>query len=72
MATDWPQFVRPATSVIAQHYSSTTFVSPHFHSRQEKFGTLLKNVIFSVCFYFLKNCASLKVCNVKLHVTLVS
>jgi hypothetical protein len=26
-----------ATSVIAQHYSSATFVSPRLHSRKEKF-----------------------------------
>jgi hypothetical protein len=54
MAPDWPQLVRPATSVIAQQYSPTTFVSLHFHPGQEKFGTLLKNIILSICFYFLK------------------
>jgi len=64
MAPDWPQLVRPTTSVIAQQYSSTTFVSLHFHSRQEKFGTLFKDVILSICFYFLKiaevlNCVTL-------------
>jgi len=54
MAPDWPQHVRPAYSVIAQQYSSTAFVSLRFHSRQEKFGTLFKNVILSIFFCFLK------------------
>jgi len=54
MAPDLPQLVHPATSVTAQQYSSTTFVSLHFHSRQEKFGTLLKDVILPICFYFLE------------------
>jgi hypothetical protein len=72
MVPDWPQLVCSATSVIAQQYSSTTFVSLHFHSHQEKFRTLFKNVILSICFYFLKNCTSLKLCNVKLHLTAVS
>jgi hypothetical protein len=52
MAPDWPQLVRSATSVIAQQYSSTTFLSLHFHSHHEKFGTLFKNVILSICSIF--------------------
>jgi len=54
MTPDWPQLVCSATSVIAQQYSSITFVSPHFHSRQVKFGTPFKDVILSICFHFLK------------------
>ena len=48
---DRPQHDRPATSVIAQQYCSTTIVSLHFNSRNEKFGARLKNVIRS-CLLF--------------------
>jgi hypothetical protein len=52
MAPDWLQHVRPASSVFAQQYSSTAFVSLSFHSRQEKFGTLFKYVILSMFSFF--------------------
>jgi hypothetical protein len=42
---DWPQHDHPATSVIAQQYSFTTFVSLHLYSCTEKFGAHLKNVV---------------------------
>jgi hypothetical protein len=45
MKPDRPQHDRPATFVIAQQYSSATFVSMRFHSRKEKFGVRLKNLI---------------------------
>jgi len=45
---DRPQHYHPAACVIAQQYSSATFVSLHFHSSKEKFGRLLKNVTISV------------------------
>ena len=38
-----PQHDRPTAIVIAQHYSSATFVLLRFHSLKEKFGTRLKN-----------------------------
>ena len=40
--TDWSQHGRPAPCVIAQQYSSTTFVSLRYHSGKEKFTTRLK------------------------------
>jgi len=33
-----PQYYLPPACVIAQHYSSATFVSLRFHSHEEKFG----------------------------------
>jgi hypothetical protein len=42
-----------AARVIAQQYSSATFVSLHFHSRKEKFNARLKNLLFYF-FYFFK------------------
>ena len=42
---DRPQHDRPAASVIAQQYSSATFVSLCYHSRKEIFGVHFKNVI---------------------------
>ena len=45
---DRPQYDRPPphrTSVIAQQYSSTTFLSPRFRFRNEKFGTRFEHVI---------------------------
>jgi hypothetical protein len=42
--------------VIAQKYSSVTFVSPCFYSSKKKFGAPFKNIYF---FNFL-NCAILK------------
>jgi hypothetical protein len=45
--TQWnfiaPQHYRPAVCVIAQHYSSATLVSLRLDSRNEKFGTRIKN-----------------------------
>jgi hypothetical protein len=38
--------------VIAQHYSSYTFVSLRFHSRKEQFGAFKKSHCF--IFYFFK------------------
>jgi hypothetical protein len=45
---------RPASCVVCQQYSSTTFIfiSLRFHSRKEKFGACSKNVISF--FTFLK------------------
>jgi hypothetical protein len=39
----------PAVCVIAQQYSSSTFVSLRFHSRKEMFGALFQNryLVFS-------------------------
>jgi hypothetical protein len=38
MESDRPPHDSPAAIVITQQYSSATFISVHFHSRQEKFG----------------------------------
>ena len=43
---------RPAAYVIAQQYSSATFVSQRFHSRNGKSGEHLKNVMISVFFFY--------------------
>jgi hypothetical protein len=50
---DPPRHDLSAACVIAQQYSSATSISLHFHSRKEKFGAPLKNII-SIFFYFLK------------------
>jgi hypothetical protein len=39
---DRPQYNRPVARVIAQQYSSATFISLHFHYRKEKFVTRFK------------------------------
>jgi hypothetical protein len=39
---DWTQRNRPAACVIAQQYSSPTFVPLRFLSRMEKFGAFKK------------------------------
>jgi hypothetical protein len=41
----WHLTGRPDTCVIAQQYSSATFVSLHFHSRKEEFGARFKRDI---------------------------
>jgi len=51
--TGRPHYDRPTACVIAQQYSSATFVSLRFQYRKEKIRALFKN-IFSV-FYFIKN-----------------
>jgi hypothetical protein len=40
----------PAACVIAQQYSSTTFISSHVHFHKGTFGMHFKNLIIS--FYF--------------------
>jgi len=57
---DWPQNERPIASVIAQHYSSATFISLSFHSHKLKFGDRLKMLFFF--FTFTKLCNSGSVC----------
>jgi hypothetical protein len=42
---DRPQHDRPAASVIAQQYSSATFVSLRSHSWKEMFGVHFRNFI---------------------------
>jgi len=44
-----PQYNRSATCVIAEQYSSATFVSSRFHSRKKKFSIIFKKCCF---FYF--------------------
>jgi hypothetical protein len=54
LQSDWQQYDRPNACVIAQQYSSATFVSLHFHPHKEKFGACLNNFIIYFFFYFLK------------------
>jgi hypothetical protein len=49
----WPQHDGSAPCVIAQQYSSATFVSLLFYSRRGKFGVYCKSDIVSIV-YFLK------------------
>jgi hypothetical protein len=42
LENDRPQHDGIAACVIAQQYSSVTFVSLRFHSRKEKFGVSVK------------------------------
>jgi hypothetical protein len=44
---DQPQHYRPAAFVIAQQYSSATFIAFGFHSSKEKLGAHVKNIIIS-------------------------
>jgi hypothetical protein len=53
LESDQTEHDRPASCVIAQHYSSVTFVSMRLHSGNEKLGAPFKNVIVLVCFAFL-------------------
>jgi hypothetical protein len=39
----------PPPGVIAQQYSSATFLSLRYHPRKEKFGALFKGAIVSIC-----------------------
>ena len=42
---DWPPYDLTAARVIAQQYSTITYVSLHSHFRKEKFGALFKKVV---------------------------
>ena len=48
MESDRPQNDRSAASVIAQQYSSATFVSWHFHHCKEKLSVRSKNDIIPI------------------------
>jgi hypothetical protein len=45
---DRPQRDRPATCVIAQHYSSGTYITLRYHCRKVKFGALFKDSNISI------------------------
>ena len=64
MEPDRLQYDRAAACVIAQQYSSATFVSLRFDSRRGKFGTIIKYYYISFI-YFLQNCVR-KLRNLKL------
>ena len=51
MESDRQQHDLPAACVITQQYSSTTFVSLHFHSPKEKFGALLDMSVQTLKFF---------------------
>jgi hypothetical protein len=44
----WPQHDGPVDSVIAQQYSSATFIPTQFQSHNEKIGASFKCVIISI------------------------
>jgi len=50
----WQQHYRSAVCVIAQHFSSATLVSLRLDSRNEKFGTRVKNAFPFNFFTFVK------------------
>jgi hypothetical protein len=52
MEPDRPQHDRSAARVIAQQYSSSTFVSLCFHSRKEKQGARFRNLFLNCCQLF--------------------
>jgi hypothetical protein len=54
----------PTACVIAQQYSSGTFVSLRFHSSQEKFGALAETLLHLPSL-FLKNFESLQLRTLK-------
>jgi hypothetical protein len=59
-----PQHIgRRAACVIAQQYSSATFISLWFHSRKEKFGARLKKKCLIISMFLLPESRL----NVKLH-----
>ena len=49
-----PQHDGPIAYVIAQQYSSATFISLYFYSNNKNFGTSSKNCIYFCLFHFLK------------------
>jgi hypothetical protein len=49
-----------AVCVIAQQYSSATFVSLRFRFRKEKFGARFKDFIIAISYFFNKNSVNLK------------
>jgi hypothetical protein len=61
-----PQHDRPAACVIAQHYSSATFVSLKILTSKEKLGERLKNVIGLKKILFLKNYLNIGLRNLKM------
>jgi hypothetical protein len=54
MEPDRPQHDRPAASVVAQQYSSFSFISLRFHCCKQKFGTIKKLLLYQLFFKFLK------------------
>jgi len=44
----WPQHDGPVDCVIAQQYSSSTFLPPQLHTHNEKIGASFKHVIISL------------------------
>lgn len=64
LEADGRQYDCPTTCVFAQH-SSTVFVSLHFQSCKEKFGTCLKNIVVSI-FFYIEDFVSLNLLNLVL------
>jgi len=63
MEPDRPQHDRFAACVIAQQYSSSTFVSLCFNSRKKKQGARFRKFFFQIVANFLKNFVSRKLRN---------
>ena len=55
MESSLPLHDRPAACVVAQQYSSATFVSLTFHSRKKKSRCVFLNVIIVTSFTFITN-----------------
>jgi hypothetical protein len=55
MEPDRLEYDRPTACVIAQQYSSSTFLSHRVHSRKEKFFTLFERVSVSIFFFYFLN-----------------
>jgi hypothetical protein len=51
---DWPQHGCPTACVIAQQYSSNTFISLLLHYHKEKFDALVKEFFVIFTFPFSK------------------
>jgi len=62
---DRPQHIGPTACIIAQQYSSTTFVSLCFVHPRKKVGVSFNNFIISF-FYFFLNCVGMKLRNMTL------
>jgi len=61
----WKQHDRYDVYVIAQQYSSSTYLSLRFHTARKLSACLYKMLLFQANLFFKKNCARLKWRNLK-------
>jgi hypothetical protein len=52
---DRPQHDHPADCVVAQQYSSATYVSLRLHCRKAKFVARFRNIVCSISLLFKKS-----------------